>query len=286
MDNLIDMISLYNEYKNGNRDVFNKLFISRVKRDKRKNDDYIESKLIIFDIELECISKKIYGYYKMPYKFPRESKCPKFYEQIYNGSFEDLKADAVMVLHKLFNDKNFAPQTSGEIYQRLEYDLKKYLDSTIETSAYTISENVSCEGKNISLFDLIPAKNNRVDYQGKYHGVFEEIAGVVNNYDVKKLLKGDAFVQRNIIDLIVKYYRLTYNPTLDMNAYPRQKDMISYYQYEYGETISQPAFSAALEGILKAICECTVSLKGKPVRRSDFIKNKEETEEENDVQEF
>lgn len=279
MDNLIDMISLYNEYKNGNRDVFNKLFISRVKRDKHKNDDYIESKLIIFDIELECILKKIYGYYKMPYIFPRESDCPKFHEQIYSGSFEDLKADAVMVLYELFNDKDFSPQTSGEIYQRLENDLKEFLGGTIEKSAYSISENVNCEGKNISLFDLIPAKNEKSRISSKYHGVFEEIFDIVSNYDVKALLRSDAFTQRNIIDLIEKYYKPTYNPKLDMNTYPRQKDMISYYKYEYRETISQPAYSAAIEAILKAICECTVSLKGKSVKRADFIKNKEEQEE-------
>lgn len=280
-NNLIDMIGLFNEYKSGNKNAFNKLFTSRAKKRMRKDRtvDYIGSELIIFDFELESILKKIYEYYKLPYIFPRESKCPKFYEQIYNGSFEDLKADAVMVLHKLFNDKNFAPQTSGEIYQRLEYDLKKYLDSTIETSAYTISENVSCEGKNVSLFDLIPAKNEKSRISSKYHGVFEEIFDIVSNYDVKALLRSDAFTQRNIIDLIEKYYKPTYNPQMDMNTYPRQKDMLVYYKHEYKETISQPAYSAAIEGILKAICECTISLKGKSVKRADFIKNEEEQEE-------
>lgn len=275
------MIGLFNEYRNGNKDVFNKLFVSRAKKRMKKDRtvEYIGGELILFDFELESILKKIYRNYTKPYKFSRESECPKFHEQVYNGTFEDLKADAVMVLYKLFSDKDFSPKTSGEIYKRLENDLKEFLGGTIEKSAYAISENVSREGKNISLFDLIPARNNKSRISSKYHGVFEEIFDIVSNYDVKLFLKGDAFVQRNIIDLIKKYYKPTYDLQTDMNIYPRQKDMIIYYQHEYGETISQPAYSAAVEGILKAICECTVSLKGKSVRRSDFVKNKEEQEE-------
>lgn len=279
----MELINIFNKYRDGDKTVFDTLFESTVKRNQYKLDDYIESELVILDAELECILKKLYKYYKMPCKFSRGSDCPKFHEQIYSGSFEDLKADAIMILYKLFNDKDFNPQTSGEIYQRLEYDLKKFLDSTIETSAYGISENISYEDKNISLFDLIPAKNNKSRISSKYHGVFEEIANVVGNYNVKLLLKGDAFVQRNVVDLIKKYYKPTYNTKLDMNTYPRQKDMLAYYAYEYGETIEQSAYSAALEGIMKAICQCTVSLKGKPVKRNDFIKNKEETQEENDI---
>lgn len=279
------MAGLFNEYRNGNKDAFNKLFFSRAKRRMRKDRtvEYIRSELILFDFELESILKKIYTHYTKPWKLSRESKCPKFHEQVYNGTFEDLKADTAMILYKLFNDKNFRPQTSGEIYQRLEYDLKKFLDDTIKTSAYAaVSENVSYEGKNISIFNLLPARSNKSKTSTKYHGVFEEIFDVVNNYDIKVLLKGDAFVQRNIVDLIKKYYKPTYDPQTDMNTYPKQKDMIAFYGHEYGETISQPEYSCAVEGILKAICECTVSLKGKPVRRSDFIKNMEENQEEND----
>ena len=275
------MIGLFSEYRNGNKDAFNKLFLSRAKRRMRKDRtvEYIGGELILFDFELESILKKIYKYYTKPYKFPRESECPKFYEQVYNGTFEDLKADAIMILYKLFNDTNFSPKKSGEIYQRLENDLKEFLGGTIEKSAYAVSETVNYEGKKLSFFNLIPAKNNKSRMSSKYHGVFEEIFDVVSNYDVKVLLKGDAFVQRNIVDLIKKYYKPTYDPQTDMNIYPRQKEMLSYYRYEYGETISQPAYSAAIEGILKAICECTVSLKGKNIRRSDFVKNKEEQEE-------
>lgn len=277
----IDMIGLLNEYRSGQKDAFEKLFLSRAKREMKKDRtvEYIGSELIIFDFELESILKKIYKYYTKPCKFPRESECPKFHEQVYNGSFEDLKSDAIMVLYRLFSDKDFSPKTSGEIYQRLEYDLKEFLNGTIKTSEYAVSENVSCEGKNISLFDLIPAKNNKSRISSKYHGVFEEIADIVSNYDIKTLLRSDAFVQRNIVDLIKKYYKPTYDPQTDMNTYPRQKEMIVFYRHEYGETISQPAYSAAVEGILKAICECTVSLKGKSVKRADFIKNEEEQEE-------
>lgn len=280
MDKLIDMIGLLNEYRSGNKDAFNKLFVSEARKRTRKDRtiEYIGNELILFDFELECILKKIYRYYKMPCKFSKESECPKFHEQIYNGSFEDLKADGVMVLYKLFNDKNFKPKTSGEIYERLEYDLKKFLDGTIETSIFAVSENINFEGKNISRFDLIPAKNGK-NTASKYRGVFQELFDIVNNYDIKKLLKNDAFVQRNIIDLIEKYYKPTYDPKTDMNTYPKQKDMIAYYGHEYGETISQPEYSCAVEGILKAICECTISLKGKNIKRSDFIKDKEEQEE-------
>lgn len=304
----MDLINIFEDYRNGNKKALDKLFRSNV--EKNKIGDYIQGNLIILDEELFFITNKIYRYYSTPYKFAKKNKDkknndfkenksakdkryatyneppPKFREQVYCGSLNDLMSDAVLVLYKMFDDKSFVPQTSDEIYIEFYYRLLKCASDNIESSAYSIFENVFCEncdGEELSLFDLVAVKNNNSRMSSKYHGIFQEIASIIDNYDVKSLLKGDAFVQRNIIDLIRKYYKPTYDPQTDMNTYPKQKDMISYYQHEYGETISQPVYSAAVEGILKAICECTITLKGKSIKRSDFIKNMEENREENDI---
>lgn len=295
------MINVFNEYRNGNKSVLDKLFISEVEKD--KYGDYIQGNLMILDEEILFIVKKIYFYYSMPCKFSKKNKNknnndfkeiktekekryeiynvppPKFYEQVYCGSFNDLMSDAVLILCKMFDDKSFVPQTSGEIYIEFYYRLLKCASSNIETSAYTLSENIFCEshdGEELSLFDLVAVKNKNNKISGKYHGVFEEIANIINKHDIKALLKRDAFVQRNVVDLIKKYYKPIYNPAKDTQEYPKQKDMIEFYRQEYGKAIAQPEYSAALEGILKAVCQCTVSLKGKSVKRSDFIKNKKE----------
>lgn len=303
----MELIDIFNKYKNGDKSAFDTLFETEIEKDKLGG--YIQSNLIIRDEELLFITNKIYRYYSMPYKFAKKNRDkqtndfkenksakekrykiyneppPKFCEQVYCGSLNDLMGDAVLILCKMFDDKSFVPQTSGEIYIEFYYRLLKCAGENIKTSAYTFSENIICEncdGEELSLFDLVAVKKNNNNMSCKYHGVFEEIADIISRYDIKTLLKGDAFVQRNIVDLIKKYYKPTYNPTLDMNTYPRQKEMLAYYKYEYGESIEQSAYSAALENILKAICQCTINLKGKTIRRADFIKNKEETQEEND----
>lgn len=284
----MDLLNVFNEYRNGNKKALDKLFKSEVETD--NFGDYIQGNLIILDEELFFITNKIYRYYSLPYRFAKKNKDdkkndeyfpneppPKFYEQVYNGTFDDLVSDGALVLYTLFQDKDFKPLTSAEIYQEFYCRLLKKAGENIKTSAYGISEHIYFDGEELSLFDLFPAKCDKSKISYKYRGVFEEIADVVGNYDVKLFLRSDAIIQKNIVDLIKKYYKPVYNPTLDINTYPRQKDMIVYYKHEYGETISQPEFSAALEGIMKAVCQCIVSLKGKLIKMSDFIKERRNT---------
>lgn len=299
----MELLDVLNEYRNGNKKIFDILFTNDIETNEL--GECVQGKLIMCDNELYYIVAKIYHYYSLPYKFGKKKNGkeknkddknpfkneppPKFYEQVYNGTFHDLMGDGALVLYTLFQDKNFVPLTSAEIYQEFYWRLLQKASENIRISSYGISENIDYDGEEhfekISLFDLIPAKSDKSKMSYKYRGVFQEIADVISNYDIKLFLRSDAIIQKNIVDLIKKYYKPVYNPTLDMNTYPRQKDMLCYYKYEFGETISQPEFSTAIEGILKAICECTVSLKGKPIKRSDFIKERRNTEI-NDIQEF
>ena len=276
----MELKDIFYTYRTGDKRIINQLFAIGVEKT-RYFEDYINSFSEIQDKKLDNIVKNTYHTYIKPYKKPKGSKCPKYFEAIYGGNLDDMRADAMMIFLKMTEDKSFNPETSGEIYSEFEYRLKEYLGSVVEISAYSVPETEITNGE-FDLFDLIPTKINKDKRTGDYFGVFQEIADIVNNYDVKCLLRDDSKIQKNIVDLIRKYYVPTYNEKLDMCVYPQQKDMIYYYQKDYGENISQPQYSNALEAILKSICQCVISLKGKPVRRSWFIKNNVE-DSENDV---
>lgn len=277
----MDLKNIFYTYRTGDKRIINQLFAIGVEKT-RYFEDYINSFSEIQDKKLDNIVKDIYYTYIKPYKKPKGSKCPKYFEAIYCGSLNDMRADAMMIFLKMTEDKSFNPETSGEIYSEFEYRLKEYLGSIVETSAYSVPESEITNGE-FDLLDLIPSKIHKDKRTGDYFGVFQEIADIVNTCDIKNLLRDDAKTQQNIVDLIRKYYVPTYNEKLDTCVYPRQKDMIYYYQQEYGESISQSQYSNALEAILKSICQCVTSLKGKPVRRSWFTKDNTEEDSENDI---
>lgn len=277
----MDLLDIFYQYRNGDKNVINLLFITGIE-ETMYFKEYVGSCSKIRDEKLDNIVKSIYYTYIKPYKYPKGSKCPKYCEQIYTGSLDDMRSDAMMIFIQMTKDKNFNPKTDGQIYSELEYRLKEFLGSVVETSVYSPTETEYTDGE-FDLVNLIANKTRKDKPTGDYFGVFQEIFDIISNFDVKCLLRDDAKTQRNIVDLIRKFYIPTYDEKLGVCVYPRQKDMISYYQREYGETISQSQYSNSLEMILKSICQCVTSLKGKPVRRSWFIKDNMEEDSENDI---
>lgn len=277
----MDLLDIFYRYRNGDKNIINQLFIAGI-IETIHFKEYIGSFSEIRDEKLDNIVKSIYYTYIKPYKKPKGSKCPKYYEQIYTGTLNDMRSDAVIIFIQMVEDKNFNPETDGQIYGEFEYRLKEFLGSVVATSCYSPTETEITDNE-FCLLDLFPNKPRKDKRTGDYFGIFQEIFDIVNTCDIKCLLRDDAKTQQNIVDLIRKYYVPTYNEKLGVCIYPRQKDMISYYQKEYGESISQSQYSSSLEAILKSICQCVTSLKGKPVRRSWFIKDNTEEDSENDV---
>ncbi len=273
------IFKIFTEYKNGNKKIYDKLL--RNKDIFNESGNYITTDLLFNDPILEEIAHKAYNVYRKPYKFKKGNSCPKFHEMTYCGTLSDVRSELWMVLHDLFKCDYFYPKSSKAIYEQVNYNLLVRLGENIKTSQYAFSENtVNDDGEKISILDMIPKRDLRFyglyEMNTGYYGVYREIHDIVTNYDIKKLLRSNAHVQRNIIDLIQKYYKPCYDDIKDMQTYPEQKDMIEYYEKEYGVKISQPEYSAALENIFQVIIQCTVSLKAKNIKRSDFINNKKE----------
>lgn len=235
--------------------------------------DYGQSDLKINDEGLECCIMSWYEVYRLPYKRSKGDKCTKFNEQVYNGSREDMKLDMLIELYKLFEDTTFCPTTNAEIYSRLKYNTINTIGENIDTSCLSKSDIVyDDDGEEYSLLDIV--KDNEytnLDKDYYYNGVMLEIADIVHNFDVKLLLKKDAYVQRNVIDIIYKYYDYRYNEQSDECELPKQSEMIEYYKTEFGTKITQSQYSRALSDIFKAICNCTISLKGVDIKRDFFI---------------
>lgn len=270
------IFDVFREYRNGNKDVFDTLCSDKVKVKRDECKDYDKGKLIINDKVLNNLANFLYLHYRLPYKFSKNDACPKFSEQVYNGTREDLRADMMVILFSLFNDEKFNPADSSDIYKAVAYKTLQLLGDSISTSAFAGTDlRVNENGEEYSLFESIGKKDLlNIDNHCDYIGVMAEIVQIVRNYDIKQFLKKDADVQRKVIDIIYKYYDYRYDEALGENKLPNQEDMIDYYYKEYGSRITQSQYSRALNDIFKVICECTIQLKGAKITREDFIRGR------------
>lgn len=268
------LFDIFTEYRNGNKKIFDTLYSDNVKRNKCK--DYENGELVINDEGLNNLVNFLYAHYSLPYKFSKDDVCPKFSEQVYNGTKEDLKVDMMIVLHSLFNDKKFNPADSSDIYKAVSNKTKQLLGDNISTSVLADTDiRIDENGEEYSLLEAVSDKDLfKIETHCDYIGIMAEVVPIIRNYDIKQLLKKDADVQRKVIDTIYKYYDYCYDEVLDDNKLPRQEDMIEYYYKEYGSRISQSQYSRALNDIFKVICECTVQLKGAEITREDFVRGR------------
>lgn len=268
----MELIEILQEYRNGNKDIFNVLYSDEITKDGLA---YGRSNLKINDEGLEHCILGWYETYRLPYKLPKGNKCTKFSEQVYNGSKEDLKLDVLTELFKLFEDTSFCPKTNSEIYSRLKYETVKVIGENIDTSALGISDiRYDDEGEEYSVFET-EMTDNYLDFQvDRNDGYCQAISEVQEALPyIKSLLRNGAESQQKVIDLICKYYDFNYyDSKKDTYSLPKQQNMLRLYRKEYGKSISQARYSKILNRIFDVMADCTISLKGKNVKRNKFKK--------------
>ena len=205
----------------------------------------------------------------------------KYSDAIYCGTLEDLKKTSIVILHQIFKDKSFNPQTSAEIYQTLTYKLKLFLGKSIGTSIHYNSDIfVNSDDEEDSYYSLIknPCKAGFIDEEDvkcEYIGEIRELMGILKDYDIKELCSPNATTQRNVIELLQKCYNYKYYFKEDDSRFPKDFELISMYQLKYNEEISQQRFSAVLDEIFQLLCDCTIDLKGTSLTRNQYH-NKEQ----------
>ena len=229
--------------------------------------------MIINDDGLTRCAKSWYDTFRKPYKF-KDTSIQKHYEQIYNGDIEDMKQDIMCTLLGIFNDNEFIPEQSKEIYQELKTRMAKQLDDNIKISVFAKEEPaVDDDGEEYSLISDSPDISQIESCYTRYAyiGIISEIAAILRKHDIKELLsRNDTDTQKKIIDLIYKYYDYRYDEATNIMALPEQKEMIEHYREEYGQDISQESYTNALNHIFKAIMELSISYKDIEINRGEF----------------
>lgn len=275
----IEIYDIFKKYRAGETDVINILCRDGVEWNKNQSyDNYYGGSLKITNNGLSGTIHNLYKVYKKPYIIPKkkkdgtDNKIPKFHEQTYCGTENDLRSDSMIILIQIFNDKTFTPETSEEIYERFMFEMLRFLNKQIETSVYAITDTrVNKNGKEFSMFELIPVKKEKNVSSG-FTGIYKEIAEIIYNYDIKELLRRDAETQKKIIDVIRQHYKYYFDNEHGTYKLPTQEDMISYYKDMFSESILQSEYSRALDSIFTSICQCTTSLKGTDLNRHEFKK--------------
>ena len=274
----IEIIEVLQEYRNGNKDILNTLYSDKVKY---KNNSgfkfYDRSQFVILDNGIRSISNKTYNIFKQS---GINEKAGKYTESTYCGNENDFAKETIMVLIRLFNDKKFVPATSKEVYGQLKYNLKKYLNNSLNSvcsisdvfTNYDDDDNEEC-----SYYDFISQMPD-FDFSEKhegYIGEIKELMDILKTYDIMDFCSPNATAQKDIIDLIKKTYKYRYYPDKDDCRLPKEFEMISAYQLKYGREISQQQFSAVLDELFKILCDCTSDLKGIDVTRTQYCKAKQ-----------
>lgn len=269
---ITELIDYLLEYRKGNVDVFNTLCTFKTEYDRL--GDYQKGKLILNDDGLSRCAESWHKTFSKPYKFD-DTSIKKYHEQVYNGDIEDMKQDIVYTLLEIFNDNEFIPETSREIYQKLKEIMAERLNDNIKFSVYARDIIVvDDEGEEYSLISNSPDISHIDSCYTRYSlkGVVSEIAAILRKHDVKELLsRSDADTQKKIIDLIYKYYDYRYDEAENITDLPKQKEMIEHYREEYGQEISQENFTNALNHIFKSLLELSVSYKDIEMNRGKFI---------------
>lgn len=270
------LFEIFNAYRNGNKDVFNQLARDSVKLNNSGYYDHSDFTLIS---PLDNLSDALYREYAVPYKRSKGSKYPKYYEAVYNGSYQDMRKDVVMILFRLFNDESFTVSTEEELYGRLKYAVTEYINKSISISAMSVTDETENEdGETCSLYDMTADRTVDIETavtdpesqsKKEYLGCIKEMQQVIKSCDISALCVKNAAVQQNIIRLITKYYMPHYNELSDMFKFPKDSEMRELYCREYGH-IEQSQYSRALNNVFKMLCDCTTSLNGYKLSRTKF----------------
>ena len=225
---IVELIEIFREYRNGNKKIFDTLYRDEVeytygnKQDddtdleEDDNDDgkkYKRSHFKLTDVNLERI---IINRYREFTEFGIDTEHNKYSDSLYCGTIEDLKKTAIAILHQIFKDQSFNPQTSSEIYQTLTYKLKLFLGKSIGTSVHYNSDIfVNSDEEEDSYYSLIknPCQSGFIDEEkvkGEYIGEIKELMDILKDYDIKELCSPNATTQRNVIELLQMYHNYKY----------------------------------------------------------------------------
>lgn len=279
--NILDLINIFNEYRNGNKTVIDKLFTSK-DRFNRKGG-YIGTNVVILDIGLDNLANSIYYHYQKKAKFTQKNgSISKFSESPYLGTENDVKMEMFIVLREIFDDTCFDPKTSEKIYKEVKNRLQRRLGKIIGKSAFAFSENVvNGNGEEISLLDVVesygllscepPFIGNELDKNDfKHRHEIAEILNVLKKHDIKTLIRANAHAQMNFIDFLKKNYHLVYLSKEQSVRYPLEKELLKKYCQKYGD-ISQQRFSAMLRQLFDLLCSCTVTINNNVVTRETYL---------------
>lgn len=244
---------------------------------------YSETQIIINNQILNALAEKIYHHYKSKAKFTKKkSGISKFNETPYLGTANDVKMEMFVVLRELFDDMNFNPKNSKEIGEVVKYRLQRCLGKIIGKSAFAFSENiVNGEGEKISLLDVVESDGllscespfigdelDRNDFKHRHE--IAEILNVLEKYDIKSLIQGNAVAQMNFVDFLRKNYHLIYDVKERSMRYPTEKELLEKYCQEYG-SVSQQRFSAILRQLFNLLCDFTTIINNNFVSREMYL---------------
>lgn len=119
---ITELIEVFKEYRNGNKDIFDSLYSDKVKytySDGMK--EYDECHFIIVDASAAKVTNNVYRLFTQYGTFIEQGK---YFKQVYKGSKDDFQKDAIMILLEIFKDKSFDAETTKDICGKLKHRLK------------------------------------------------------------------------------------------------------------------------------------------------------------------
>ena len=280
----MDLLNIFNEYRDGNKKALDELFIFKDGFKYRgSRSSYSEADIIVNDPILDALANKIFYHYRTKAKFTKKKNgISKFSETPYLGTANDVKMEMFVVLRELFDDMNFNPKNSKEIGEVVKYRLQRRLGKIIGKSAFAFSENIiGADGEEISLLDVVESYSllscespfigdelDRDDF--KHRCEISEILNILEKYDIKTLIQDNAVAQMNFVDFLIKNYHLVYSSKEQSMRYPLEKELLEKYCREHGD-ISQQRFSAMLRQLFDLLCACTTTINNHVVTRETYL---------------
>lgn len=280
----MDLINIFNEYRNGNKKALDEIvtFKNGFKH-RGSRSSYSEADIIVNDPILNALAEKIYRHYKSKAKFTKKKNgISKFSESPYFGTENDVKMEMFIVLRELFDDMNFNPKNSRKIGEAVKYRLQKRLGKFIGKSVYALSENTANGyDEEFSLLDVVESYGllscespfigdelDKDDFKHRYE--IAEILNVLEKHDIRNLIQNNAVAQLNFIDFLRKNYHLVYDTKEQSMRYPAEKKLLVKYCQEHGD-ISQQRFSAILRQLFNLLCDFTTTINNNFVSREMYL---------------
>lgn len=254
------LLEILKEYRNGNKDAFNKLYTDMVLS---SGDTNCKDKIKIHDKGLDCTINKTYRDFIIEGK-TNKKKCIASFK----GSKDDMKLIFIAELYSLFEDENFEPVNESAIFKALKYKVVSQLQAELKNLPVTKSLHMYNTDTDEE-FEIIPEqliiRPFEEEPKSGYSGVNKELLKVVKSVNIEDMCRKNAEVQINVANLIKKYYKQT------DREFPTLEKMLYYYECEYGYEITKDIYSRALNNLFSLICKNSTVFKGLNINRRDYI---------------